>query len=633
MKLNKIRVQNFRNISDTTLDTGGAKFVVVRGANRNGKTSIAEAISLALTPTTWGLDSRGAGFARKIKRGETKATLEIDLQGANRSIQRKVNLSLTASGRTQISKDESDPTWNPIKFEKLLDDKKTAIGIAINTRQFMSMVYSGDEKSQKNLLAQLVLPARYDFPKDTVADVDAILGQGAINFDGEPFAVIEQAYKKLYKEREDLNRTLKGFTVPAPLTRPQGVDSASLKSELVGLRESRKALSDERYAAIKKANEASIQQVRTKAKIDTLEAALRANKEALRLLNENILTDVSACEQIAGSKAVRDSPFADYTRIATEQEMAMKEFGRISKIAESAGSVCPTCEQEIDEAKIIKMVEYNTSERNRLGDEYAAVKKSLASLGDVDGAIVKLEKHKKAMTERPELLKKIEDQTAELNTAKQYASNGGTGLFDTDQYDDRIAKADAAIEVILGKIQPVIAAEEIDKEIATKKEQLKKLEEKVSKTDSLVKFFDKDGIKAKLIKEHIGGFEEKVNLVLSAWDYSCSLSIEPFNFEVTDYRKVATPLIDLSGAEELMFHAAFQCAVSKTAGIGFVVIDRVDTLLSELRPKMYKRLYEMVDKGVLDQVILLVADTSKEVPKLAGSAFFSVEEGIVRRLG
>ena len=633
MKLNKLRIQKFRNITDATLETNGSKFVVIRGANRNGKTSIAEALSLALTPTTWGLDGRGAGFARKIKRGENKATLEVELQGANRTLKRTVSLSVTSTGRSQSSEDVNDPEWHPAKFDKILEDKKNALGIAINTRAFQSMIYSGDEKAQKNLLAQLVLPAKYDFPKETIADVETVIGQGTISFDGEPFAVIEQAYKKLYKEREDVNRKIKEFVIPEPLQRPQGVDSESLTKELSSLRTARQALSVERDEAAKKINEASVKQARATAKVETLEASLRASKEALRLFDEAILPDANAFEVMAASKAKFDSLRAERQRLSGAQEYALKEFNRVSEMSNSVGSTCPTCEQEIDEAKVTKLAEVAIAERERLSQEYASVSQAITALGDVDGAIAKLAKHKEALAGKVDVLANIERQKAELATANAEASAKSGGLFETSGYDQKISNTDKAIESILGKMQPVIAAEEREKDISIKKEQLKRLEDKASKLDVLVKYFDKDGVKSQLIKEHIGGFEAKCNEVLSAWNYSCSLSIEPFKFEITDYRKVSTPLIDLSGAEELMFYAAFQCAVSRVAGIGFVVIDRIDTLLADLRPKLFQQLYKMVSENILDQVILLVADTSEQIPKLANSAFFMVEEGNIRRLG
>jgi hypothetical protein len=63
-----------------------------------------------------------------------------------------------------------------------------------------------------------------------------------------------------------------------------------------------------------------------------------------------------------------------------------------------------------------------------------------------------------------------------------------------------------------------------------------------------------------------------------------------------------------------------------------VVIDRVDTLLPDLRPALYRHLFQAVTDGTLDQVILLVADTSEQVPKLNDSRFFIIEEGNIRRL-
>ena len=633
MRLNKLHLVNFRIHKDSLLDIGDAKFCVLRGRNFAGKSSVAEGLSLALTPTTFGLDARGAGFARKIKRGETKAIIEADLQGANRTIRRTTTLSVTASGRTQKSEDLSDASWSSVKFDKLLDDKKTALGIAINTRAFQSMIYSGDEKAQKNLLAQLVLPARYDFPKEIIADVASVLGQGTINFDGEPFAVIETAYKKLFSERQETNRKCKEFTIPDALPSPKGVNSESLKAQLASLREARTKWTGERQEAAQKANEAALKRARAKAKIETLEAVLKSSKESLRLLEESILTDPRAFEVLAGKKPERDRLLAEQQRLSHAQEVAKKEQVRLNEISASVGAKCPACDQEIDAAKVAQLAKESIAERQRLTDEYVKATQALGALGDVDGAIAKLDKHKKALAEKGELVAKIEEHTKELNAAKDADDKDAGGLFDSSTFDKTIGETDRSIESILQQIQPVIAAEEREKEIVTKKDQLKRLEDKAAKLDRLVSYFDKDGIKAKLIAQYIGAFEHQINSVLSVWDYSCSLSIEPFRFEVTDYRKVSTPLIELSGAEELMFYAAFQCAVSRTAGIGFVVIDRVDTLLPALRPKMFKKLYEMVSENVLDQVIMLVADTSEEVPKLANAAFFCIEEGAIRRLG
>lgn len=632
MRVNKLHVTSFRNIIETTLDTGGAKFCVLRGRNGQGKTSLSEALSLALTDTTWGLDKRGAGFVRKIRRGEPKATIEVDLQGANREIRRTVSLSVTSTGRTQSSKDLNDVDWHPKKFDDLLIQKKAALGIAVNTRAFMSMVYARDEDSQKSLLASLVLPARYDFPKETIADVDSLLGQGTVIFEGEPFAVIEQAYKKLFAERQDANKKVKEFIIPTALQRPQGVNSESLQSQLAMLREDRRKQATERDTASKQANEAGMKRERLNARIETLEAVLKASKEALRALQESVLSDPAAVQQSAANKAEYDRLVADLPRINAEQEVARKEQDRLKKLS-LVGTTCPTCDQDIDEAKLVELMTVSVAEYERLKEQRDRITERLRELGNVDAAVAQWEKHTKSLAGKVEAEAKVEVDAKALESAKDEANASIGGLFDSALFDNALSRTDSDIEAILSQIQPVIAAEERDKEITAKKEQFKRLEDKAAKLDRLVKYFDKDGIKAKLIAEYIGGFERKVNTVLSAWKYSCSLSIEPFKFEVTDYRNVSTPLIDLSGAEELMFYAAFQCAVSQTAGIGFVVIDRVDTLLPDLRPALYKNLFQMLTDGMLDQVILLVADTSEQVPKIPDSRFFVIEEGNIRRLG
>jgi len=636
MRLRKLRLINFRVHNDSVLDLGDAKFCVIRGKNFSGKTSLAEGLSLGLTDTTWGLDKRGAGFAKKIKRGEPKATIEVDLQGANRLIHRTVNLHVNSLGRTQTSEDLSDPNWHPKKFDDLLALKKAALGVAINTRDFMNLVYSRDEDAQKNLLASLVLPARHEFEKDTISDVESVLGEGVIDFNGEPFAVIGKAYKKLFDERASVNKKVKDFVIPDALPRPQGVNSESLKTQLASLREERTKQAGERDGAAKQANEAALKRDRANAKIETLTAVLTASKEALRTLEANILPDPSAVQEVAGRKAERERLLAEQRIIVAKQEAAKKEVDRINELSAIETASCPTCDQEIDEAKFIQLMTSAIAERTRLADEGERIENAIYVVGsaeEIKDAIDKIEKHNKALEGKIEASKKVEDDDKALKDAKDEAGKHFGGLFESSMFDSAISKTDKEIETMLQQIQPVIATEEREKEIATKQEQFKKLEEKAAKLDRLTKLFDKDGIKAKLIATHIGGFESKVNSVLSAWDYSCSLSIEPFKFEVTNHRKDTSPLMDLSDAEELMFYAAFQCAVSQVAGIGFVVIDRVDTLLPELRPMLFKKLYGMITDKVLDQIILLIADTSEQVPKIPDSAFFVIEEGNIRRLG
>jgi DNA repair exonuclease SbcCD ATPase subunit len=255
------------------------------------------------------------------------------------------------------------------------------------------------------------------------------------------------------------------------------------------------------------------------------------------------------------------------------------------------------------------------------------IEQKIKALGDVDEAIGLIEAHEKAERELDAFDAQASGRQQEIEKARQ--NMPGPTLFDFAPYNESIGECDAEIERLSGLLRPVIVAEERRKEIEVKRSQLAVLKNRATVLDQLVKYFDKDGIKAKLIGQYIGGFEQKLNEVMGAWGYSCDLTIEPYSFDVTNARGDVIPVRELSGAERVMFSLAFQCAVSRTASIGMVVIDEVAMFLPEIRPVLNERLYQMIKEGYLEQVIMLVADSSERAPSMPGMAFYMVDEGVV----
>src|SRR5882762_1605338 len=239
MKIKLLQIDHFRNHKHSVLEL--EPFSVIKGGNFQGKSSIAQAISMCVSPTTAGLDATGRGFATKIERGQSKAILTADIQGKAHLVRRTVTLNTNTTGRTDSSVCLDDPEWHPSPFEKQLDNNRAALAVCMNTDKF----FTWDEKEQKSLLAKLALPKQYDFPEDTVASVNKALGEGTIDFSTEPFAIIEKAYKLLYKERETVNRQVKEFVVPEPLA-AVSVDAASLQKSLSDARDKQKILSNQR---------------------------------------------------------------------------------------------------------------------------------------------------------------------------------------------------------------------------------------------------------------------------------------------------------------------------------------------------------------------------------------------------
>ena len=97
-------------------------------------------------------------------------------------------------------------------------------------------------------------------------------------------------------------------------------------------------------------------------------------------------------------------------------------------------------------------------------------------------------------------------------------------------------------------------------------------------------------MKKTLIEKYIGGFESKLKDVMEAWGYEASLS-EDMRFEVVTKRGYAGPVKELSGAEDFIFNAAFQCAVSIASGIKLVVIDEVEKLGTDIRNFIYDKCF------------------------------------------
>jgi DNA repair exonuclease SbcCD ATPase subunit len=622
MKVVKLHLENFRIHADSTLAFEGNSFVVIRGSNFAGKSTIGQALSMCLTPSTTGLDPRGWGFASKIKRGESKAVITADLQTKRHLIQRTVTLNPAV--RSQKTVCLSDPGWSTGRFDSELEKQRAALTVVLNTDAFLRM----DEKEQKNLLAGLALPSRYDFPPLTIAEVETVLGPNVINFEGEPFAVINLAYKKLFDERQIVNRQVKEFYMPEALPVPAGVDSGSLQEELTALRERRRVKQHERDLAVADAGREEQARVYAKAKIEA-DIANESRRESTireRLLKEGQL---GYLRKIAESKPELD-------RLEKEREGAARLHDQCRARSKALEAVpwnakeCPTCEQPVEQEKLKKLGERLKRELTEANNALGLIEQKIMALGEVEEAIELIAKHNAALAElgmldqqAPERQKKIEQAKSDLP---------GPTLFDFAPFNESLGEIDAEIERLSGQLRPVIVAEERRKEIDVKRQQLAVLKEKAATLDHLVKYFDKGGVKAKLIGDYIGGFEGRLNEVMSAWGYSVALSIEPYSFDVTNARGDTNPVRELSGAEKVMFSLAFQCAVAMTANLGLVVIDEVAMFLPELRPILNRRLWEMLQKGHLEQVILLVADTSEETPRLPGAVFYMVDNGEVRPL-
>ncbi len=630
MKIKRLEIVNFRKHVHSVLEL--EPFSVIKGGNHQGKSSIAQAISMVTTPSTMGLDATGRGFVTKIKRGASKAVLIADIQGSVHLVQRTVTLNTNTTGRTDSSICLDDETWHPSPFEKKLAERKAELAVILNTDRYFTL----SEEAQKSLLAKLALPKQYDFAAETVADVKKILGEDVLDFSGEPFSVIEKAYKLLYKEREVVNRQVKNFVVPDALP-PVAVDGSTLQAKLTTAREMQKAIAKERDEAIRKANEDNVSNVKLQGKVDSLTEKLKTERENITKIT-GILTKAKGehLTSIAAGRSALDALENERKQLHTKIAVKRSKLQTYVNIAGAIGETCPTCQQEIDGNKINDLRISAQVELDTLLARNAQVVSEIAALGDVAGAEKALADHAIAKSAKMAIDATVAGLTTQLEEAKEELAKTPQVTTETEvfiKFTKPLDEVDAEITDLLEKASPAIAFEERRKEIEAKTLQLGRLKEKAFKVDLLVKFFDKDGIKSVLLAEHVGGFVEKMKPIMDAFGYKVILDIEPeFQFIVMDADNVMTPVKELSDSEKLMFAIALQAAVSRVAGIGIVVADRLDTFVPEERTKANKALYMLVKDGLLDQVVAIVSDTSETKGNLPNSAFFFVEQGTVRRL-
>lgn len=624
MKLKKLKVENFRNHVSSVLDLQDAGLVVVRGGNYAGKSSIAQAISMLLTPSTDGLDATGRGYATKIRRGEQKAVISGEIQGKAHTVRRTVTLNTNTSGRTDKSECIDDHAWNPAPFDKLLETNRTALSVCLNTNAFMQM----DEATQKNLLAKLALPSHYEFPVEKMDAVDKAIGEGIIDFSGEPFAVIAKAYKKVFDERTVINRQIKEFSIPDLLS--ASVDATGIQKELETARTTRQSLLTQRDEAIRKANEIEVKRASLTTHINGLHQKVETGKARIKVLDESILPEDR--RQSLEKTAANKEDYQLLSRLKIERTAIIDQRKRELSKWKALPGQCSSCGQTVS-PDYVKMAVQNAEAALKSAEtSLKETSDAIWKLGDVDGATSLLAKHEAAAKEKSELEASLQETVKQGKATRAEILALGEKANPAQEFAESVTEADRKINDLTEQLRPAAAAEERAKEIAEKKEQLARLQAKSASLDSLCEYFGKDGIKAKLLGDHIGAFENKINEILTAFGYKCQLSIEPYEFQVLDARNVLTPVRELSGSEQLMFLWGLQIAVSRASGLGLVVADRMDTLLPAQRQKANKAIYLEIDKGNLEQAFLIMSDESKEAPKLPNAAFFTVEAGTVRRL-
>jgi exonuclease SbcC len=613
MFIKSLHLHNWLSHQDTTLELD--KLVSVRGANGGGKSSVEQAIQYLLTGRCEGTNDKGAGSRDLIRRGADKSAITAEiLNGSADAI--KMRASLTEkSGRTVQVKKEADPSWTGSDWLGMLALQRETLDCLSNSRYFVGM----DDARQKALLAAIILPAQVKFDPW----VESAVNQCglAVDWSMKAWDLIALAYDKAYKERTLINRIIKEWKEPEPVT-AQTMDLKEIQARIGQRQNERTQLAVDRQRILDKWERANTGAAKLGEKIKALEDKLVTEQTRRAAVAKDQLskTALKEAERLAAGAEKAKKIDADIARIQADVAAYRKQMSRVNALCDAG--LCPTCTQPISDDFIQTITTPIIEQISVLDNQERDLQAARKDLGDYAGAQRCLEAH--AQAEKNLVLvdshiADVEKEIKELTNERAQAVENSQAKPATSDLDAKIADLDARLQKGNAALTAAIQAETNRRHYDEAIEAKKKLDAKQGLLERLLDHFGPKGIQAKLLDEHVGGFQASMNAILSVWGYEAHLQFEPYEFGISFAGKPEVyTLRTISKSQKHSFAIAFQVALARVTGINFVVVDEADMLLDANRGMLYKAL---IGAG-LDQCIVLQSDLRREVPKVPNAAFY-----------
>ena len=623
MKITSLYLENYRSHRKTSFELN--RLTVIRGANHSGKSSIEQAVETVLARRNATTGDNGQGLIDSIRFGEDKAIIKLGLEWDGQAgIELRASVT-TKSGLEIVLRRPGDKEWDPVPLGNRLTKDRAILSCLCNNRYFVGL----DDKRQKAVLASIVLPDAIELPTEVRADLDASMYPWSNSV--ELFLQIEATYKYMFKKRTEVNAIQSDWRAPDRGQPYQGPPIDEIRAKLNQRQNERADLAVKQNNLTRAIDDAR----RRKADFEhkATEADVKAQKERderreiAKALGKDALKAVKLmAEGLAEAEAI-DKRTAE----RTGKLDALKD--QLSKLRglEDLGGKCPTCMQAITEDVIEAIFTPLNNEYQALYQQQTADFDRRKALGDPAGAQKKLDAHKTVEADLKRIDTRIGNLEREASVAREEAAKiDPESLPKADTLDAEIKELDSRIEKGVSVIHLAAGAEEREKAYQAALTHKKEIDETQARLERLVEYFGPKGVKAKLIAEHIGPFEEKINKVLARWGYRCGLAIEPeYGFKVAIAGgKYESHLHQLSLSEQYRFSVAFSTALAVVSGWKFMVCDGADVLDEKGRSALNGALLG----SELDQAIILATDLRETAPAIPGVAFIRlldvVEDGV-----
>ncbi len=618
MKIEKLTLQDFKCFGD--LNIRFTKPVnLIFGENASGKTTIAQAIALALTGRVNGQNGGGCDRRPLVRHDAEEFAVNVSLsQNGKPGRLEHYELNQYAS-----AKDSSDPET---LFQGLKTNRET-LGALLETTGFLGL--HPDEK--KRILFDLLPDLKVDGSNlachlaawlKVQPEMNAKYGitpdEDLLEMLASP-ATLEEAYEQAYEERRIARRELKimGDTprLPKGMTREQLETSINGKSE--ELSSLHVAIGETKGMAEGERRQIERELANIAQELERLETVLR---DADPLDLEARLDELEK-ERLAVGKEIQRLK-EDYAALQREtgKLLARQEQEEKSRAkAKTFTGHCPVFPEVIcktkavtsritaaaaDQAGIDAAIVAQTGKMN---DVVRSLREREEALNQTNGGIAAA---KNALSRLAEARRKegdLREKRRELEAV--LAAVGEDKAAETERLKERIT----LLQGQLREETELLAALE-------KAERIRSLEVRANKLEVLTQAFSPKGIMSDLMQSAGASFMTLANGLmgdLTGNRYALDIDFEEgFRIFLCDYEKSArTEAHLISASERFRVGIVLQAVLSELAGLRFMVIDGIDVLDQTNRGFFFQFLRKALPR--FDQIIGFCT-TGQQTPKNPG---------------
>lgn len=587
MIIDSLQIENFRDIDTFALEPGAGATLLI-GPNGTGKSSVIEAIRLALYGWNAWTDRRGGGAMTLVRDGAKQSTVNLMLSHRDRSF--GVSLTIYAHGKQAMK-------WECVDGDGVNVENREALWSAIGVpREKAEAISYIEDALETGAFGNLLSAALCDsLPLSRVLD--------HCGEHGEWFAAFAKKYAlrdtpnasdhealgvKAYELRTSRKRELKERApeladtfVTAPVfpdgTRVSETDIPRMQRRADELAKAREALIEERGRCSLGLRSAATIAKELDAATIRHDKAYNAHRDALAESERLCAALENARENVRALTNKESSTRGEITRL----EMTVNVF---------KDGVCPKCQTKLPKAKLVELTGDTEAHLAKLRVEHASLNDEIETS--------KRERDDTETVYRDAATKAVKLQeaaNAESAVVTRLQNEAAAPVRDTAAVNADIEAVDAETEQVNGFIsawQAYKGREDLAAFLAS-------LETDIAHLDWCVESF-KDGVLLKSLAatDKRRRFVDALNVELAAFGYACELQQDKKRLDLLLGRLggVRRPFLQCSRGEQCL--AEIACALVYGGGRAPVLIDNVERLYTPHDETLRKRL-QTIDSTVI----------------------------------